>query len=449
MNNKVDVNDLLDRFAEKRKYGRYQGYVYENVDTHWRILKHDEVSRSLRRNLTEAENRVVSSSQIKEIERRIATDYRFELREQEVEHSMKLHVENGVVDLETGKIITNSREQFLYRLNFSYRVNADIEDAPNFKRFLETSLEDSKKKIVFLETMGYSVSETNEAHKAIFYYGESGTGKSVALNLVKKVIGEENTTAISFDDIGGQFFKASLAGSRINICPEMKGGKYRREDIFKSITSNERIMAEHKGEQPFEFVVKTKLLTAGNVFPEFSSGAGMDAILRRIVVVRFTKKVPVKDRHLEEKLWEERDVIFSLAVKALIELIQRDYIFTEPDDSKSFLQAMQRDATVLEDFIENECSISSKEQVHLRKILERFERFKTENGYDVKVSNREISQKIVSLDGVTRERFRMDGENLWGFRGIGLKNEKKNIFVKKTNVVQTFIPSSSKKIEAL
>lgn len=428
MSKKADISEVLDRFLTEKKYGCYRNCIYENVGTHWRILKLDEVQRSFRRNLTESENRVVTSGQINEVERRIITDYRFELKEQEVEHPMKLHVQNGVIDLETGELISNSKEQFLYQLNFSYVGDKTVEKDSYLRKFLATSLNNQKKEQLLLETVGYIISEITDAHVAIFYYGESGTGKSMILNLVKKVIGDENTTAITFDDIGSRFNKACLAGSKINICSEMQGGKFKNEGIFKAIVSNERIMAEHKGENPFEFQVKTKLLTAGNVFPEFSVGAGMEAILRRIVVVRFTTKIPVKDINLEKKLWEERDVMFSLAVNALIELIRREYEFTKTEDSEVFFQTMRRDATALDDFIESECIRGGQAQVHLVKLIERFEQFQTENGYDVRISTRELSQKIASLEGVTREKFRMHGKALWGFKGIRLmeKNCYKN-----------------------
>lgn len=425
MKEKINIGDVLERFEQSNLYASYQGFLYENVRSHWKILRLDEVQKSIRKHLTEVENRAFSSSQVKEMERRMMTDERFEFCEEEVEHPRKMNLQNGVLDLTTEELVKNCPENFLYRLNFSYQEKPDINKAPEFKKFLESSLGDAKKAELFLECLGYCVSDTFEAQKAIFFYGESGTGKSVILNLVKRIVGEENVTGILLNDVGERFNKARLAGSRINVCSEMNGGKFKNEAIFKSIVSNERIMAENKGESPFEFRVRTKLLTAGNVFPEFTAGAGMEAILRRIVVVRFTQRIAEKDLHLEEKLWEERDVIFSLATKALIRLKINDFQFTQVPDSEKMFEVLKQNATAFEDFVEAECVFGETQKIHISTLWEKFQNFLEENGYDImKLSKADFSQKVMAFEGVKRERFRVEGKSLWGFKGIGLREEQ-------------------------
>lgn len=68
------------------------------------------------------------------------------------------------------------------------------------------------------------------------------------------------------------------------------------------------------------------------------------------------------DRHLSEKLFAERDVIFSMAVDALKALHDRDYIFTVPQDTVELMESYLQESRSLAMFIEDRCKMCDIQQ---------------------------------------------------------------------------------------
>lgn len=128
-------------------------------------------------------------------------------------------------------------------------------------------------------------------------------------------------------------------------------------DIFKIMTSNEVVTAEHKGSKPFEFRIKCKSLNAGNMLPDIKGVEGIGAIINRMIILLFPKSISQErqDLRLLDKLWEERDSIFSEALDALVELKKRNFIFTEPEDSLKIKQQLQLQEDSLDSFLSERC----------------------------------------------------------------------------------------------
>ena len=82
-----------------------------------------------------------------------------------------MNVKNGALEYRTGKLLSKNRNyKFTYRLNVNYLADANIEDAPNFKKFCETSLQGDTQKIeLLLQFIGYIFHITHIFHKYIFF----------------------------------------------------------------------------------------------------------------------------------------------------------------------------------------------------------------------------------------------------------------------------------------
>lgn len=421
MNKKNQIPEIVNTFLKKGVFRTVNGELYENRNTYFSHVRPENAAKTIRRYLPEDVAFTISTSALAEIHRQMLSNEDFEISAEKLEHPFLLNVQNGVVDVRTGKMVSVDDAVFLYQHAVRFNENLSLEVGSAFHKFLESSLDLQEKKQLLLQILGYSISDITVAKKAFFFLGPPDSGKSVILALVEKVVGIDNTTSIPFNALGSRFNRARLASSRVNICTELDSSKMKNIDAFKAITSNERIMGEHKGKEPFEFTVRTKLLSAGNVMPALPELVGSDAIVRRMVILRFTRSTSEKDPELLEKLWGERDTIFSLAIKELASLCKNGYTFIQPQDSVAYFQEMQACCRSVDDFISDRCELKPDAQIHFVALWEEFCGYCDENGYDRLISKLQFGQKIAALPGITRTRFRRNCKPLRGYRGIRIK----------------------------
>lgn len=425
---KVQPGDLIvEMISENVSLRRIDSQLYIFSGNYWTSVTTDEVFTYIREKMSKEEAIHVSTAVLKEAVLRIRQLEYFEMPVEAIAPDSWINFENGWLDLVDGTFHNHSEnctKYFLHMNHFSYIESANHKEAPCFERFCETSLDGShEKRTLLLQILGCCISEVQNVKAAFFLLGASNSGKSVILELLQKVVGINCTTTIQLNKLGQRFNRAKLATSRLNICTELNGEKLRDVDFFKVVTSHERITAENKGETPFDFRVKTKLITAGNIMPTLPETIGAEAILNRMVILKFNKSIEESERdiNLLEKLEAEKDIIFSLAVDELVQLVASDYKFTKPEDSLGFLDAMEAPVKSVEEFVQECCLLKTDGREHLVTLWEAFENFCDRNGYEVRMTKVQFSQKLLSFPGVKRSKFRLGGKPLAGFLGIELK----------------------------
>lgn len=344
-----------------------------------------------------------------------------------------LNLKNGVLDIRDGKLYIGEEAEkiaieycFTYQLDFNYNDQASVGQALEFSKFAETSLDLSSspdKLTLLLEIIGICISSVMIARKFYFFVGATKSGKSVMADLIQSVIVPEvDVTAFGLNQLGARFNTQHLEYSRLNICRELTAGKLKGTDILKMLVSDEPLFVEGKGKEGHVAYIHTKLLTCSNQMPLFGEmdAAGNQSMTDRMVVLRFNHTISEKDmdRHLSEKLRDERDIIFSLAVQALMELHRRDYIFTVPKDTKELMESYLHESRSLALFIEERCKMEG--EVHISAFIEAYKTFCTENAL-VPYKNNEVGAYIANcFPAVRKEKFRIDSKYLWGWKGISL-----------------------------
>ena len=419
------IPEIMNHFYECKIFKVIHLQLYEKVeDNLYQAVKKGNEQKRIRAHLQPNIATNVSTSELKELYQQFLTDQRFEESEENLNHPYFMRVENGIVDVREAKLIEDNKNVFLYCNSFKYVEDARWQQCPEFSKMLEKSGIIDVSKELLMEVLGYILSECQGAKVAFFFIGPPDCGKSVLLNFISEIIGEDNVTAMPLNKLGARFNIARLASARANICTELSGGKMENVDIFKAITSNEKVTGEHKCEAAFEFTVTTKLLFAGNLLPKFPELEGAEALMNRMVILRFPKSVKEKDLDLSEKLLKERDIICSLAVKALKGLIARRLAFAEPEAAKSLKDEMRGEINLFQDFINENCEICSDGKVHFVTIWNAFQKFSEENGCELSISKQQFSQRIGMIEGVKHSRFRLNGSDpLRGYEGIRMKKK--------------------------
>lgn len=193
---------------------------------------------------------------------------------------------NGIYDLSTDRLIEYTPDIILTnRINYDYNTNAynNLTD----KTLNKIACNDAEVRALLEECIGYCFYRRNELGKAFILTGDKSNGKSTFLDLIKYILGDYNISALDLRELGDRFNTAMLFGKLANIGDDI-GDEFLQGNsvsIFKKIVTGNRVKAERKGEQPFEFNPYIKLLFSANDMPRMRDKTG--AVLRRLVMIPF------------------------------------------------------------------------------------------------------------------------------------------------------------------
>lgn len=335
-----------------------------------------------------------------------------------------VNLENGVFNIASSELIEHDPSfRFTYQINARY-LEGEV-SCPEFERFCQTSLDgDPAKRRLLLEFIGYICIDANNGKCALFFKGQPNSGKSVISSFIIRLPGKKLVSNIPLHQLGDRFFRAELAGKKLNVAGEIAGRALQDISIFKSITGNDRIAGEFKGCDPFYFTPHCKMLFSGNTLPLTTEVDATAAFVNRIRVLLFNSSTPPEkqDKQLPDKLWEEKDPIVTLALDAVCELIERGFEFTQPEDSKQFLDSLTMRGNVIQAFIDERCVLGPNERVFNVELYAAFEAFCKRNGLE-RLSRTKFYELLSGIPYVTGKRIRIGNENRQGHVGIALKKE--------------------------
>lgn len=429
-NNKLDAEKLLTEILKENRVKVSKGVLY--VFTQGRVwLPCDSINIKLwlMKHVPKNKRIYVYDREITTVYKRLLIEPTIQVDIEELVQKEKLNVLNGVYDF-TERVLKqrNPNDFFTYCLDFRYTPDAKIEDAKAFISFCKSSLDYEKspqKTKYLLQIIGYVISSLEGAEKAFLLIGPSNCGKSVILNLVEKVVGQENVCNIPINKLGDRFNIGELRNARININREITSGKLKNIDIFKSLVSNERIPGEKKNQDPFYFTNHCKLLFAGNNLPTFSETDGTnDAVFNRLCILKFPHSIEDsnKDLNLFDSLYAERDIIFSSAIDEVSDIISSNYDFSIDDESNECFTIYKESQQALSTFVSERMDINPDYKVHLKDVVAAFKVYCRDNCIPNCYTEANIRYYLTGIPGVKSEKFRINGSNpLSGFTGIALK----------------------------
>ena len=222
---------------------------------------------------------------------------------------------NGIYDTVTDTLIPYTPDIILTnRINHNYNDNA-------YNKLTDTTLDklscnDNEVRALLEECIGYCFYRRNELGKAFILTGDKSNGKSTFLDLIKYILGDSNISALDLRELGDRFSTAMLFGKLANIGDDI-GDEFMQGSavsVFKKIVTGNRIKAEQKGKDPFEFNPYVKLLFSANDMPRMRDKTG--AVLRRLVMIpfnaTFTKDDADYDPFIKYKLISEDSIEYLI-----------------------------------------------------------------------------------------------------------------------------------------
>jgi putative DNA primase/helicase len=237
----------------------------------------------------------------------------------------RLCLANGVLELDAVPVVKHdhtAKEHFTFRLPVTYDANAEC---PQFLAFLAEILPEPDKRDVVQEMFGYCLRPGNPFKLAFFLVGKHDSGKSTLLEILRGLLGDENTSTIALQSLAdNRFASAGLFGRLANIYTDLSPKLIKDVGLFKMLTGgSDHVPAERKFQAPFSFVNPAKLIFSANALPAVPWGD--DAFFRRWLTLEFTVQVPPEKQipFLEAKLLTEASGILNWALAGLERLLSR------------------------------------------------------------------------------------------------------------------------------
>lgn len=197
-------------------------------------------------------------------------------------------VQNGILNLITKELTPFTPKQYIInKLPVEYNPEATC---PKIDKFLSEVLDEKDQKII-IEYVGYLLYRKVIHHKAFLAVGSGGNGKSVFLDLNTALIGKENTSNQTIQNLCyNRFMIAELHNKMANVCADLPNARLKSTGIFKMLVAGDRVAAEKKNEDPFYFSSYAKLMFSCNAIPPIDNTEDQIAYYRRWIIVEFKRQ---------------------------------------------------------------------------------------------------------------------------------------------------------------
>ena len=227
---------------------------------------------------------------------------------------------NGIYNIDTDDFMDFNKSIIITnKINYNYVPDAYSEIAD--KTLDKLSCYDPQIRSLLEEVIGYTFFRRNELRKAFILVGDKSNGKSTYLNMICQLLGSDNTTALDLKELGDRFKTAELFGKLANIGDDIGDEFIPNPAIFKKVVSGDRVNAERKGQDPFDFSPYAKQLFSANSIPRIKDKSG--AVLDRLVIVpfeaTFSKDDPDFDPYIKYKLRDDSvmEYLIQIGLKGL------------------------------------------------------------------------------------------------------------------------------------
>lgn len=222
---------------------------------------------------------------------------------------------NGIYNVENDKLIDYDPSIIITnKINHNYNPEAYSEVVD--KTLNKLACNDNNLRLLMEEVVGYTFYKRSELRKAFILIGEKSNGKSTFLDMIREVLGEDNTSSLDLKDFNHEFKVANLAGSLANIGDDISDEFIVDTAMFKKIVSGDRVNTNKKFEKPFDFNPFCKLLFSANSIPRMGKGRGNEAIIDRLIIIpfnaRFSPDDPDFDPYIKYKLRSEESLEYLI-----------------------------------------------------------------------------------------------------------------------------------------
>ena len=146
-----------------------------------------------------------------------------------------------------------------------------------------------------VEFFGYGLYNEYPFHKFLVLTGDGDNGKSKTLDLYTRLLGPDNVSSVKLQQIASDTYAtADLYGKYANIAADLSNKAMTDAGPLKEATGGDRLRAQRKYGQPFQFYNEAKMVYSANHPPDISDHTR--AMWRRVLMIEFSHTFSDQDR---------------------------------------------------------------------------------------------------------------------------------------------------------
>ena len=337
---KIIVPEYSQKHAAEQK-------VYVYVGTHWKLIStqvfYDFVTEACRKiGLSEV---LIFSKYMCAIFEEVAFKMSRNIESYQPCDAVWINLQNCTVEINNNGTISTHEHRpedfFRYCLPYAYDPQADC---PLWKNFLNEVLPETQAQTLLGEYIGYCFTQNLKLEKMAVFYGSGANGKSVCLDVIRNLFGQENISEATLSSItNNPETRSMLKDKLVNISSE--SGKNLNAAVLKMLISGEPVEMRILYVGTKKLKNPPKLITAYNILPPIENSYGFR---RRWLLFPFNKTIPVEkqDHALAQKLCTELSGILNWVLKHLACLIER----VNQNNGNSFTDSPECNAALNEYF---------------------------------------------------------------------------------------------------
>ncbi len=230
--------------------------------------------------------------------------------------------------------------------------------APSWFTFLNDVAADDEWVRCLQQWFGYCLVDTTVMEKILMIVGPQRSGKGTIDSVLSAVLGSENVTTTSFQQLCERFHMSTLMGKKVYVMTDAHIGKWTDVPVvvekLKSISGGDPQLVEWKGVKNMPSVRMTgKFTIYANQMPELKDSS--TALAGRIIALPMTKSVFGKeDRTLKPRCVAEASGVMLWALFGLRDLfnrIEKGLGFSEPEVGREFGEEFKRSSSPVAAFV--------------------------------------------------------------------------------------------------
>jgi P4 family phage/plasmid primase-like protien len=342
-----------------------------------------------------------------------------------------LNVQNGTLDLKTGKLLSHRREDMITALSpIPYdsstacpvwlrtleKVFGGKDDATEEKKERKTALIKFWQRLCGLALTG----EVTEQILPILY-GTGANGKTTLLTVLLEVLGPDYAVMAPPGLLmvkRGESHpteRAILFGKRLVVDVESAEGARLNEEFVKQLTGSDRITAKRMREDFWDFSPTHKVMLCTNHKPVIEETK--NAIWRRVKLIPFSVSIPESEqiKDLPQQHRAEYPGILAWFVQGCLDWQRKG--LGVPAEVAAATEGYRNEQDVLGEFVAQECAQIAQARAQATRLFDRYRKWTERTGEET------LTQRAFGM-AMTERGFERKTNNGTYYLGIGLRDER-------------------------
>lgn len=318
-------------------------------------------------------------------------------------------LQNGILNIETKELLDYS-PKYIIKNKISVNYNPSAYHELLDKTLNKICCNNHELRLLMEEMIGYTLFRRNELRKCFILTGNGKNGKSTLLDILKELLGKENISSVSLDELNDRFKTFQLDGKLANIGDDISDKYIEDNSVFKKLVTGETVNVERKGRDPYDFENYSKLIFSCNNLPRINDLS--DGLKSRLMFIPFNAKFSANDSDydpfIKDKLVtnDSLEYLLKLGLDALNRTLYRKE-FTRVKVVEDAWKEYERINNPILEFIEEH----KIENESVNDVFRQYQVWCCENGLKA-VSKSKFGSELKNRSYNNDKRIRVDGKQV-------------------------------------